>query len=417
MKVLWFSNTPASGEEFIGKEVIRGGWLKSLDKLLKSQVELHIAFEYPKHIDPFIYKEIYYYPICKKNWKLAMIKNIINNKIKDKEDLKVYLELIDNIKPDVIHIHGTENPFSAIIDSNIKTPIILSIQGNRTVYHYKYFSGIPIKYYNYRVSNLFNLKQFLFSVNYKKEFQISKKTADREKYYIGKHKNIIGRTDWDRRISRVLAPNSIYFHNDEVLRDSFYREVWNKERDSKIILQSTIGTTFYKGLETVIQSSMLLEKLGLNFEWRIAGIKSNDLIVKIVLKYLKTNRYPSSVIFQGNLIENEIIRSLLESDIFIMPSHIENSPNNLCEAMMIGLPCIATFVGGTSTIIKDNEEGLLIQDGDPWSMTGAILELINNYDQAKIYGTKARERALKRHNKKRIVDDLVAIYQKVIDKA
>lgn len=42
-----------------------------------------------------------------------------------------------------------------------------------------------------------------------------------------------------------------------------------------------------------------------------------------------------------------------------MPSHIENSPNNLCEAMILGMPCIATDAGGTSTLLSNMKDGLL----------------------------------------------------------
>ena len=50
---------------------------------------------------------------------------------------------------------------------------------------------------------------------------------------------------------------------------------------------------------------------------------------------------------------------MLKSDIFVSASHIENSPNNVAEAMILGMPCIATFAGGTSSYIEDNKNGIL----------------------------------------------------------
>jgi len=79
--------------------------------------------------------------------------------------------------------------------------------------------------------------------------------------------------------------------------------------------------------------------------------------------------------------------------------------------MILGMPCIATYAGGTSSLIKDKEEGLLIQDGDPWSMAGAIHELLSNEIEAIEFGKRARERALIRHDKERIVSELLAIYK------
>jgi glycosyltransferase involved in cell wall biosynthesis len=97
-----------------------------------------------------------------------------------------------------------------------------------------------------------------------------------------------------------------------------------------------------------------------------------------------------------------------------MASHIENSPNNLCEAMILGMPCVATFAGGTASMLKDGAEGVLVQDGDPWVMAGAILELINDNNKAVLFGKNARERALVRHNKTTIVSELLASYDSII---
>ena len=97
-----------------------------------------------------------------------------------------------------------------------------------------------------------------------------------------------------------------------------------------------------------------------------------------------------------------------------MVSHIENSPNNLCEAMILGMPCLATSAGGTSSILKDKEEGIIIQDGDPWVMAGAILELYRNSKMALEYGEKARITALKRHDKETIVNNLIQTYEIII---
>jgi glycosyltransferase involved in cell wall biosynthesis len=97
-----------------------------------------------------------------------------------------------------------------------------------------------------------------------------------------------------------------------------------------------------------------------------------------------------------------------------MPSHIENSPNNLCEAMILGMPCIATFVGGTGSLLNDGHEGILIQDGDPWSMAGAIVELKEEFDRAISMGEHARKRALIRHDKDRIASELQGIYSNIL---
>jgi len=413
MKVLWFTNTPASGEEYLKTNVVRGGWLKSLDKALKEKVDLHVAFYYPKYAAPFEYKGIHYYPICKFNWKRQILKKLIFGDYVDQEDLPTYLSIIENVHPDIIHIHGSENPFGCMIGKTL-IPIVLSIQGNQTVYLHKYFSGIEKKYLTGRQFRISDIKATIFDRSFKQEYCLSKKTQLREVRNLKNCLNIIGRTDWDRRVSRILAPDSLYYHNDEVLRNCFYNSVWEKPKNDHIIIHSTIGVNFFKGLETLSEALYELNLLGLNVEWRVAGISQTNQIITVVKRKLG-KKYPSTgLIFLGNLNEEDLVARLLEADTYVMPSHIENSPNNLCEAMIIGMPCIATFAGGTGSLLKDREDGILIQAGDPWSMAGAILELNKNQIIAQKYSINARKNAIYRHDKERIVNDLVNIYTSII---
>ena len=416
MKVLWFSNTPAGGEDFLKLGEPRGGWMISLDKAIRNKVALSVAFNFARYTEPFECNGVMYFPICKKNWKFNIIKTQLYGDYLDREDLAVYLEIIDKVKPDIIHIFGTENPYSCLVgETNI--PVIISIQGNYTVYNHKYFSGIESKYASIRGINIWSPYTWFFNKSYKHRYRVSSVPITiREKKNLKTCLYIIGRTDWDRRITRILSPGSHYFHNDEILRDSFYHNRWVIPGNKNIVIHTTSGGTLFKGFETVCQTLNVLLKIGIDIEWRVAGVSEGSLLNKVVKKKLKES-YPSNgLILLGNIPEQELIKRMLEADIYIMPSHIENSPNSLCEAMILGMPCISTLAGGSSSLLKDKEEGLIIQDGDPWSMAGAILELAFDKEKAIKYGQKARETALVRHNKDRIVAELLEIYAAIIKK-
>lgn len=416
MKVLWYSNTPVGANEFLKLDTPRGGWLLSLEKALKNKVELSVAFYFARHANSFEHENVKYYPICKKNWRFNIIKNELFGDFIDREDLPIYLDIINKVKPDIIHIHGTENPFSCIIGVT-SIPVIISMQGSYTVCTHKYFSGIERKYASNRGINIWPPYTWVLNKSRIKRYRISSipKTL-LEKKNLKNCQNIIGRTDWDRRITRILSPQSRYFHNDEILRDSFYKNKWGKHDNARIIVHSTTGGSIFKGFETVCEALNELNKIGVDIEWRVAGLSKNSWLNKVVKKKLKES-YPSrGLILLGNLQEQELVNKMLEADIYVMPSHIENSPNSLCEAMMLGMPCISTLAGGSSTLLKDKEEGLIIQDGDPWSMAGAILELAGDKEKAIKYGQKARETALFRHNKEKTVSELLKIYETIAKK-
>jgi glycosyltransferase involved in cell wall biosynthesis len=415
MKILWFSNTPAAGEGFLKMDVLRAGWLSSLAKVLKDKVNLSVAFYYVRFSEPFKYKGVSYFPICKKNWKLDIIKKSLLGDYIYREDLPVYLEIINKVQPDIIHIHGTENPFGCIIDE-VGIPVVVSIQGNCTVYNHKYYSGIEESYASVKGIKIQSPYTWVFNKSYNQRYRNSSvKITEREKGILKRCRHVIGRTDWDRRITRILAPGSIYYHNDEVLRESFYKNEWGKNERHKIIIHSTIGESIFKGFETICQALNELNKIGNEAEWRVAGITEQGLLNKVVKKKLKSSYPARGLVLLGNLNERELVTKMLEADIYVMPSHIENSPNSLCEAMILGMPCITTHAGGSSSLLKDKGEGLVIQDGDPWSMAGAILELASDNAQSILYGRKARDRALTRHNIDKIVNELLMIYDNVIN--
>jgi len=414
MKVLWFANTPCNADEYFNTELKgTGGWLKALDRELQNHVDLHVAFYHNKNLKPFTYKKTKYYPIYTPKITFQRIKNIIVPSVINREHIDIYKAIVNEVKPDIIHIHGTENPFGYIItETNI--PVVISIQGIITVIYHKFLLGLGKKYL--RTRNYSITKPFEFFKTYKISYKLFYLMMKREQDILKNAKHIIGRTDWDYSVTRVLAPNSRYYHVDEILRESFYENAgkWQPHNRNKIVVVTTTSTAYYKGLETACLALWLLQNNGVDVEWRFAGINGNDLIVKIVKKYLG-QKYPKFCLkYLGKLNDRMLITQMLESDIYVMPSHIENSPNNLCEAMMLGMPCIASFSGGTSSMLNNKVEGVLIQDGDPWVLAGAILDYINKKEKYIEYGINAYKGASKRHKINNIVSNLIKNYSQII---
>jgi len=163
-------------------------------------------------------------------------------------------------------------------------------------------------------------------------------------------------------------------------------------------------------------AAILKNKQLLHIEWQIAGITGEEEIIKIIEKAYKLKFNEQNIIFKGSMNAESLMQSLLKANFFIHPSHIENSPNSVCEAMLLGMPIIATYAGGIPSIINDKKEGLLVQDGDPYAMAGAIIELIEDNKYASNLGTNARCKAVARHNPERIRTDVLNIYNSMVSK-
>ena len=78
----------------------------------------------------------------------------------------------------------------------------------------------------------------------------------------------------------------------------------------------------------------------------------------------------------GRLAAAEIVAELAAADVFVYPSHVDNSPNSVVEAMLVGTPDGGDAVGGVPTLMKDGEEGLLCPRGDAAALAGAIGRLL-----------------------------------------
>lgn len=221
----------------------------------------------------------------------------------------------------------------------------------------------------------------------------------------------MGRTTWDKHITRLFAPQSIYLYCSEVLRDEFYTaDPWVLKNNDKITLISTISRTSYKGFDLILKTAKLLKQYtSIKFEWNIFGIKEfKDWENKLGIKCDDVHVYPKGIAHSQTLIGN-----ILNSNIFIHPSYIDNSPNSVCEAQILGIPVIATNIGGISSLIEDNLTGYLIPSNDPYALVARIIELVNNPELAVKIGNNAREIAIKRHNKETIKNDLLNIYNEL----
>lgn len=415
MRILWFTNTASLSADYLNKKSIGGGWISSLEtELCKiSSIELAVCFNLDHDIKPFIVNKTTYYPVHtpSPNSKIKKLISRWAKPVQNENDIQPYLNIIEEFKPDVIHIFGTEGVFGLII-SRTKVPCVIHLQGVLVICDQKWHSGVAavdiLKY-----SKKWELiKGFGIYHNY----WLNKKEALRERKIFQQCNYFMGRTDWDRRITSVLSANSTYFHCDEMMRPEFYSYKWVPQINKiNFTLITTIRNNIYKGLETIFECKRILNNLDLKYKitWKIAGITETDEIANILERKYRSTFKENGICLLGSLQQTELINEMLNSDIFIHPSHIENGSNSTSEAMLLGMPVIATFAGGIPSTVENKKEGLLVQDGDPYALAGAILELKEDTNYAHELGNNARVTARIRHDPAKIMSDLLNIYSSI----
>ncbi|MFI3240727.1 MAG: glycosyltransferase [Bacteroidales bacterium] len=363
MKVLWITNIvlPPACEALNIKAPVTGGWmLSSAKRLLEcSDVELAVATVYNGvDLKSLAVDGITYYLLPSGGKHIAKYNKSLE---------KYWLQIKGEYVPDIVHIHGTEMAHGlAYIRSCGADSVVASIQGLVSVYERYYYGGISL-------CDMMRNITFRDIIRWDNIFQQRANMAERgerEKDYISTVQHIIGRTEWDR--SQVLAvnPKVNYHFCNETLRGVFYQNQWQYDKcEHHSIFLSQAGYPI-KGLHKVLEAARLVIREFPDLKIYIAGsdiTKSTTCNERLRIggygKYIKSliKRYglQKCVCFTGPLNEQQICERYLGSNLFICPSSIENSPNSLGEAQLLGMPFLSSYVGGSPDMVNNISPYLL----------------------------------------------------------
>jgi glycosyltransferase involved in cell wall biosynthesis len=125
---------------------------------------------------------------------------------------------------------------------------------------------------------------------------------------------------------------------------------------------------------------------------------------------LEKNGLEKIIFFKGWVTGKEKEELLFESDVYVLPSYTEALPLSILEAMEYSKPIVATNVGGIPEIVKDGENGFLIEPGDKKSMLKGILSFMSNPQRIREMGDKSRK-MVEPYYAENIMEKLKKIYQ------
>lgn len=417
MKVLWLSSAKGLFNSSDSHFYNGCGWVSSLQKLVENsnEIDLGVGFLTTEKHEIQQQGRTKYYPITSPKFSAA--KKLLYYYYGYKRySLSYYLTqlqyVIEDFKPDVIHIFGIENPLAVILGKT-KVPQIVHIQGLLLPYDNAFYPpGIN------RFSFIWppTIREWIL----RNGFIFAKKSIHvRALYEQGLFKSarfFMGRTSWDKQVSNLLAPQSSYYHVDEVLRDIFYENKGNwVPKQNKMIITSTLSETVYKGLDVVLKTANILKGNGLiDYEWHIVGIPTGSSMTNFYELATKIRSVDVNIIYEGVKNESELCHLLLKSSVYVHPSYIDNSPNSLCEAQILGLPVIGSYVGGIPSLISNKETGLLFSANDIYELASLLITLHNDKEMVSRLSKRGYEVASQRHDRESIMSCLLETYKVVV---
>lgn len=416
MKVLWITNIlfpEATARLYNNKEFkTSGGWMLGAAESLISNHNIQLAVasvsKDVKELTTFVGEKITHFiiPYGKGNLRI------------NKDYIPYWKHIRQVFNPDLVHIHGTEFTHGqAYLLAHGNENVVISIQGLKSAY----------RYYHYGMSNLdiianLTLRDILRGSIWQQKNSF-KKSGEIEKSMIKTVKHVIGRTSWDRSRVWAINPSAKYHFCNEVLRTEFYTgEEWNLDTCCRYSIFLSQSSYPLKGLHQVLKAMPLILRHFPDTTIRIAG---NDIITRNTfrrwLRYSGYGKYikhlilkynlKDKVCFVGNLNAEQMKQEYLRANVFICPSSVENSPNSLGEAQLLGVPCIASYVGGIPDMMKENDENLYRYE----EVEMLAYKVCNIFTQVEV-NRNMKQIAFNRHNSQTNTNQLYTIYKSIIRK-
>jgi glycosyltransferase involved in cell wall biosynthesis len=106
----------------------------------------------------------------------------------------------------------------------------------------------------------------------------------------------------------------------------------------------------------------------------------------------------------------DVASVLAGASVFVNPAWSESFPYSILEAMSVGLPIVATDVGGTIEAVRPGVTGLVVEPHDPGALASAMADLIDEPDRSAAMGAAARELQLDEFTYERMIDGTLAAY-------
>lgn len=412
MKVLWVNNImiPQIAKVIGSQSVPVGGWMVKLADEIASidGVELTIACPYHDIVEGKT-NQFSFMTFCIENAKVHL--GNMNG-----QDVRIN-EIIRCSEPDIIHIFGTEYLhsylFSEVAKSlNIRNKVVVSIQGMVSVYAKHFTAYLPHEI----------VVRKTFRDFYKGNVEYGKKCFEKKGQFevavIKNVKHIIGRTDWDKACSFQINPNAHYHFNNEMLRDTFYTSPkWLFNNCNKHTIFLSQATMPLKGLHIALEAVKHIMQFYPDIQVKIAGKNFYEkkffalsYYEKYILNYIDRNKMRKLVHFTGFLDEDKMVQEYLQANVFVSSSSIENSPNSVCEAMILGVPVVSSMVGGVSNLLTHEVEGYYYQADAAYMLAYYIMRVFEDSANIDIMSKNEISRAEKRHDINYIVSDLFKIY-------
>lgn len=381
-------------------------WIQETLNLFKGKndVELHVvAPNYASNTDVYcerdnIFFHFYHYaPTTLSSIMLFFVKLFVSHKepykiaertanmiTKYKVPKQTIPQVINEIKPDLIHLYGSENlDYSVgILPFLDNTPVLLTIQGYAYLMK-KSRRKIVQKNKNTRIryEAIINRK-VKYVTNYGIDYGFEPFDNGQKKYVLS-------------AITRI--PNE---------------DASKTEKKYDVVFYARINSE--KGIEDLLHAIALLKRKGSSYKTIVVG-KADDTYRAKLLQIVKDENIEEEIEFTGFLENHEDVYKIAASSrVLAFPSHNDVSPNTIREAMFMKLPIVAYGIGGVPFFNVHKECLCLVDEVDVNKYTEALERVLLDGEYRNMLINNAYEEAVTYYSPEKIYNQTIAIYNDIL---
>jgi len=345
-----------------------------------------------------------------------------------------FLQIFAHFQPDIIHCFGTEYPHTLAAVKCFGRPerTLVGLQGLCRVCAKAYMANLPGK-----VQRSVTFRDLLRKDTLIRQQQKFEERGQWELAAVQGTGHITGRTAWDACWAQKWNPGVQYHTMNETLRAVFYSGNWKLENCQPHRIFFSQGDYPLKGLHYMLLALPQILKEYPDTQVYIAGnslLRSKDIKGRLKIsayglyleKLIRQNQLENKVHFTGKLSAEKMKEQYLKSQVFVCASALENSPNSMGEAMLLGVPVVTSYVGGIPSMIG-TEEGTIYEGFSTERafeetelkvisdrLASAVCKVFGDMPAALEKAARARERAGKTHDAECNNKRLLEIYENIL---
>jgi glycosyltransferase involved in cell wall biosynthesis len=305
-------------------------------------------------------------------------------------DRRPFLRTLRAIQPDLVHGHGTENIFSYIAVA-AGLPNVISMQA--------------VMAELVRTHTTFSRLWWHHSI-----------VRAIEAYTLRRASRVFVEAPFVEPLIRRINPNlSVPLAGNIVSQPFFDVQRAEGAAHTKIMFVGRLTQT--KGVEEIVDAFHRIGESNPALTLHLVGQGDAGYMQSRLRPRIDAGPAARRIIMRGHLTAEEIAAEYVDAAMVVLPTYFDTSPNVIAEAMVAGVPVVATAVGGLPYMLDEGRLGQLVAARDADALAEAIRFNVHNPEAAAARADQARPIARLRYGRELFASRMLECYRSIVQTA